>query len=256
MKKSSELSPPCPPGTDFAQTTLFKESLLPPGNSSAATETPSDFRLRLNQKLRTPLNGILGFAELLEMEPLTETSADYARHIRESARELLEIINAELTESDPTSSPPEEKAVNTAPCTECDVLYIEDDPVNFTLVQRILNHRPALKLAQATRGEIGVNLARTQKPKLILLDLHLPDIHGAEVLRLLRADAASVNIPVVVVSADATPSQIERLLSGGARNYLTKPLSIRPFLAIVDEIVRSQSNLSTPSDLRHGESAI
>jgi CheY-like chemotaxis protein len=242
MKKSSEFSPPSQPGTDFAQMTFLKESRPPPAHSSAATEMASDFRLRLNQKLRTPLNGILGFAELLEMEPLSATSADYARHILESARELLEIINSELTESDSASSLPEEKTVSAAPCTQCDVLYIEDDPVNFTLVQRILNHRPALKLAQATRGEIGVNLARTQKPKLILLDLNLPDIHGAEVLRLLRADAASVDIPVVVVSADATPSQIERLLSAGARNYLTKPLSIRPFLAIVDEIVQPKSN--------------
>src|SRR6202008_982063 len=114
-----------------------------------------DFRLRLNQKLRTPLNGILGFAELLEMEPLSATSADYARHILESARELLDIINGELTESDLPSAPPDQKTVSAAaPCTQCDVLYIEDDPVNFTLVQRILNHRPALKLAHATRGEI------------------------------------------------------------------------------------------------------
>ena len=97
--------------------TFLKESLPPLANSSAATEMSSDFRLRLNQKLRTPLNGILGFAELLEMEPLTATSADYARHILESARELLEIINGELTESDLASSRPEEKTVSAAPCT-------------------------------------------------------------------------------------------------------------------------------------------
>src|SRR5882762_3730768 len=149
MKETSELSPQAAPGTDFAQTTFLKESLPPPANSSAATEVSSDFRLRLNQKLRTPLNGILGFAELLEMEPLTPTSADYARHIVESARELLEIINGELAETDLSSAPPAEKAVSAAPCAQCDVLYIEDDPVNFTLVQCILNHRPALKLAQA-----------------------------------------------------------------------------------------------------------
>ena len=70
---------------------------------------------------------------------------------------------------------------------------------------------------------------------MILLDLNLPDMHGAEVLRRLQEQPETAGIPVVVLSADATPSQIERLLSAGARNYLTKPFDIDPFLALVDE---------------------
>jgi len=72
---------------------------------------------------------------------------------------------------------------------------------------------------------------------MILLDLNLPDIHGSEVLRRLQSDTETAKIPVVVLSADATPSQIERLLSAGARNYLTKPFDIDPFLAVIDETV-------------------
>jgi CheY-like chemotaxis protein len=119
----------------------------------------------------------------------------------------------------------------------CDVLYIEDDPVNFTLVERILEFRPALKLMHARTGESGVELALSTQPKLVLLDLNLPDMHGSEVLRQLQREPAAAKIPVVVLSADATPSQIERLLTAGARNYLTKPFDIDPFLAVVDEAV-------------------
>ena len=121
--------------------------------------------------------------------------------------------------------------------TSCDVLYIEDDLVNFTLVERILEFRPTLKLMHARSGEIGVELAQAHRPRLILLDLNLPDMHGSEVLRRLQNEPATANVPVVVLSADATPSQIERLLTAGARNYLTKPFDIDPFLAVVDEMV-------------------
>jgi CheY-like chemotaxis protein len=123
-----------------------------------------------------------------------------------------------------------------APAT-CDVLYIEDDPVNFTLVERILEFRPSLKLMHARSGGDGVELAQTYHPKLILLDLNLPDMHGSEVLRRLQTQPQTATVPVVVLSADATPSQIERLLTAGARNYLTKPFDIDPFLAVVDEMV-------------------
>ncbi|HEX8899462.1 MAG TPA: response regulator, partial [Chthoniobacterales bacterium] len=86
-------------------------------------------------------------------------------------------------------------------------------------------------------GESGVELAVAHQPKLVLLDLNLPDMHGSEVLRQLQDEPATANVPVVVLSADATPSQIERLLTAGARNYLTKPFDIDPFLAVVDEMV-------------------
>jgi len=191
-----------------------------------------EFLAHLNQKLRTPLNAIMGFAELLEMQCENASMADNVKQILKAARALLDVINRELAEPNHGN-----EASNVAPTSQCDVLYIEDDPANFVLVQRILEQRPAVKLLQATRGEMGLTLAETHGPRLILLDLNLPDIHGSEVLRRVQQNAATMHIPVVVISADATASQIERLLSAGARNYVTKPFNIEPFLAVVDEIL-------------------
>jgi CheY-like chemotaxis protein len=78
-------------------------------------------------------------------------------------------------------------------------------------------------------------MAKTQSPKLILLDLNLPDTHGADVLNVLHTTPETSEIPVVILSANAIPTQIERLLAAGARNYLTKPFDIDQFLAVVDE---------------------
>lgn len=193
------------------------------------------FRAELNQKLRAPLNAIIGFAALIAMRPGTANKDPDLEHVVKAARDLLAIINAELGDGSAAQAAESKPAAPSA--NSCDVLYIEDDPVNFTLVERILEFRPALKLMHARCGEAGVELAQIHHPKLILLDLNLPDIHGSEVLRRLQDEPTTSNVPVVVLSADATPSQIERLLTAGARNYLTKPFDIDPFLAVVDEMV-------------------
>lgn len=212
--------------------------LTSPAPAPAAFDKLSDrereFRAGLNQKLRAPLNAIIGFSELVAMRPGNAAQDADVQHILKAARDLLGVINKELGEEQGAE---EAAPVESVPKVSCDVLYIEDDPVNFMLVERILEFRPALKLLHARCGEAGVELAHTHRPKLILLDLNLPDIHGSEVLRRLQDEPATAKVPVVVLSADATPSQIERLLTAGARNYLTKPFDIDPFLAVVDEMV-------------------
>jgi CheY-like chemotaxis protein len=85
------------------------------------------------------------------------------------------------------------------------------------------------------QASLGLDLARTHLPDLILLDLNLPDMPGVEALRRLRADPTTAAIPVVVVSADATPGQIARLEAEGAVSYLAKPFDIADLLALVDE---------------------
>jgi signal transduction histidine kinase len=115
------------------------------------------------------------------------------------------------------------------------ILYIEDNLSNLRLVERILIRHPHLKLLAAMQGGLGLELARQHLPDLILLDLHLPDIGGDEVLQQLRAIAETRDIPVIIISADATPRQIERLLLAGAANYLTKPLDIKRFLQTLEE---------------------
>ena len=115
------------------------------------------------------------------------------------------------------------------------VLYIEDNFSNVTLVEQTLAERPALELITAVQGRVGLELARKHAPDLILLDLHLPDLPGWQVLHQLKADQATRDIPVIVISADATAPQIKRLISAGARAYLTKPLDIAEFFRVIDE---------------------
>ena len=115
------------------------------------------------------------------------------------------------------------------------ILYIEDNLSNLQLVQCLLAPRPEIKLLTAMQGALGLELARQHRPDLILLDLHLPGMDGPEVLRRLQSEAATCHIPVVVVSADATPGQIQRLLSEGARDYLTKPFPVRDFWRVLND---------------------
>ena len=128
-------------------------------------------------------------------------------------------------------------AAITAPHREVTLLYVEDNLANLSLVDTILLSRPGWRTIPALQGQIGVELAREHLPDVILLDLHLPDIPGDEVLRRLRSDPRTVAIPVVVVSADATSGTFERLRSAGANAYLTKPIDIDEFLAVVERFL-------------------
>jgi len=115
------------------------------------------------------------------------------------------------------------------------VLYIEDNLSNLRLLERILARRPGVTLLSAMQGSRGIELARDHQPDLIILDLHLPDLSGSDVLARLCTDPRTKQIPVVILSADATPGRIKRLLEQGARDYLTKPLDVRQVLTLVDE---------------------
>ena len=133
------------------------------------------------------------------------------------------------------------------------VLLIEDNPRNIHVIERILAQRPLVSLLTATHGRVGLELAQGRRPDLILLDLHLPDIGGAAVLSQLQADDATKNIPVVIISADATSGQIERLKKAGAREYITKPLDVPLFLSLMDEILKdkiSSQNLGETTQSR------
>ena len=129
-----------------------------------------------------------------------------------------------------------------APRAARTVLYIEDNLSNLTLIERIFARRPKVKLLAVMQGRLGLEMAREQRPDMILLDLHLPDIPGDEVLRHLRAEPETRDIPIVMLSADATPNQIERLRAAGASEYLTKPLDVQRFLQVVEETLEGGSH--------------
>jgi PAS domain S-box-containing protein len=125
------------------------------------------------------------------------------------------------------------------------VLYIEDNLSNLKLVEGVLSRRPSISLIPAMQGGLGLELAREHPCDLILLDLHLPDLPGSEVLARLLANPATSEIPVVVLSADATPGQVERMLDQGAREYLTKPLDVQRLLEVLDELLFSAAGTAT-----------
>ena len=128
------------------------------------------------------------------------------------------------------------------------LLYIEDNLSNLTLIEEILEERPEIELLSAMQGQVGLDLARQHSPDLILLDLHLPDLPGWEVLSQLRLSETTADIPVVVISADATPRQIKRLIKAGALSYLTKPLDVTEFFRVLDNtIVTNGTKASLPN---------
>jgi CheY-like chemotaxis protein len=117
-----------------------------------------------------------------------------------------------------------------------EVLYIEDNPSSLRLVERVLHRRPGVAMIAAGDGRTGVDLARRRHPALVLVDLHLPDMTGADVLRALTHDPATCDIPVVALSAGGRRDQGEHLRAEGARAYLTKPFEIDELLGLVDTV--------------------
>jgi len=119
------------------------------------------------------------------------------------------------------------------------VLYIEDNLSNLELVNGLLARFGDVRVIPAVQGQLGIELAARHRPDLILLDLHLPDLDGDEVMRRLRADERTAGIPVIVLSADATPAQVQRLKRSGALEYVTKPIDVPGFLKAVESVLGS-----------------
>ena len=113
------------------------------------------------------------------------------------------------------------------------VLYIEDNPVNLFLVQAVFAPRADVDLVTAADGQQGLELARRYRPRLILLDLHLPDMDGEEFLERLRADPSIADLAVVIVSAENPEEEHRDLSQFGIIGYVTKPLDLGPFEQLV-----------------------
>ncbi len=123
------------------------------------------------------------------------------------------------------------------------VQYVEDNETNAEVMRGILALRPQVKLEISALGLDGLSAIRQRRPSLILLDMHLPDIDGLELLRHLQADPETADIPVMVVSADATEARIAEAIAAGATHYLTKPVNVPQFLAALDEALEQLDTL-------------
>jgi len=114
------------------------------------------------------------------------------------------------------------------------LLYVEDNPANLKLVERLIARRPDLRLLSASDGDLGIQLARTNLPDVILMDINLPGISGIDALKILREDPSTMHIPVVAISANAMPRDIEKGLNAGFFRYVTKPIGVNEFLSTLD----------------------
>jgi CheY-like chemotaxis protein len=115
------------------------------------------------------------------------------------------------------------------------LLYVEDNPANLKLIEQLIARRRDIRLLSARDGSLGIQLALAHQPDVILMDINLPGISGIEALRILRADPATTHIPVVALSANAMPRDIERGLQAGFFRYLTKPIKINEFMETLAE---------------------
>jgi PAS domain S-box-containing protein len=114
------------------------------------------------------------------------------------------------------------------------LLYVEDNPANLKLIEQLIARRPDIRLLSARDGIIGIDLARDHQPDVILMDINLPGISGIEALEILRKDPATKHIPVIALSANAMPRDIEKGMQAGFFRYLTKPIKVNEFMATLE----------------------
>ncbi len=133
-----------------------------------------------------------------------------------------------LTQTQPK---PAQAPVQAPPKT---LLYIEDNPANMKLVERLMDRRPDIVLLTAVDGTLGIALARAALPDVILMDIHLPGISGIDALKALREDPSTAHIPVIALSANAMLRDIEMGQQLGFFRYLTKPIVVEDFMRTLD----------------------
>jgi len=117
------------------------------------------------------------------------------------------------------------------------VLIVEDNEKNMKLVRDILQHKGHATL-EATNGEEGVRMAIAHRPGLILMDIHLPGIDGIEALRRIRSDPVLAAIPAVAITASVMPEEQRQIGSSGFDAFVSKPISLKPFVATVDRFLK------------------
>jgi CheY-like chemotaxis protein len=136
--------------------------------------------------------------------------------------------------ADPVESPDSVRAQVEAGAQIRTLLYVEDNPANLMLVEDLIARRPDIRLLSARDGNRGIEIARASQPDVILMDINLPGISGITALKILALDPSTAHIPVVALSANAMPRDIERGLEAGFFRYLTKPIKVNEFMETLD----------------------
>jgi CheY-like chemotaxis protein/anti-sigma regulatory factor (Ser/Thr protein kinase) len=115
------------------------------------------------------------------------------------------------------------------------LLYVEDNPANMKMVEQLIARYPDIRLETAVNGTLGIEIARAVRPNVILMDINLPGISGVEALKILQDDPATAQIPVVAISANAMPRDIEKGLEAGFFRYITKPIKVKEFMKTLNQ---------------------
>jgi len=150
--------------------------------------------------------------------------------------DLLRDVTPQLAAGNAMSSEPALQTQENA--TPRILLYVEDNPANLMLVEQIIESHPQVRMLSARDGNLGIALARAHLPDVILMDINLPGISGIQALKILRKDPATMHIPVVAISANAMPRDIEKGLEAGFFRYLTKPIKVNEFMNALDDALK------------------
>jgi CheY-like chemotaxis protein len=128
------------------------------------------------------------------------------------------------------------------------LLYVEDNPANLELVAQLIERRGDLHMMSAGDGTLGIEYARACLPDVILMDINLPGISGIEAMQVLRADPSTAHIPIIALSANAVPRDIERGLEAGFFNYITKPIKVGEFMDALDVALLLSQGATAPAE--------
>jgi signal transduction histidine kinase/CheY-like chemotaxis protein len=187
-----------------------------------SSEEGTGIGLVVTKQLVELMGGVIGF------ESIVGTGSVFWVELPASCAPELEFNGNDESASDEL-----DPVAQTSP-SQRTLLYVEDNPANMALVEQLIARRNDLKLLTAIDGHLGIQLARTYQPDVILMDINLPGISGYGALNILREDPATAHIPVMALSANAVPRDIEKGLEAGFFRYLTKPIRVNEFMDALD----------------------
>jgi len=216
--------------TGFGLTPDQLDQLFQPFNrlgQESGTEEGTGIGLVVTRKLIELMGGVLGVESTIGVGSefwfeLTASSAPKLAHEKIADGVLDERDHVERNPLSPQHT----------------LLYVEDNPANLALVQQLVARRSDLKLLSATDGHKGIELARTYLPDVILMDINLPGVSGYGAMKILHEDPKTAHIPVLALSANAIPRDIEKGIEAGFFRYLTKPIMVREFMDALDVAFR------------------
>jgi PAS domain S-box-containing protein len=186
----------------------------------SSTEQGTGIGLVMSKRLVELMGGVISVESTVGVGSVFwfELDADEAPQIVLDSTPLSPVANPQRNQEAPTHT----------------LLYVEDNPANLTLVQKLIARRPELRLLTAVDGLQGIQVARDNLPEVILMDINLPGISGIDAMKILRKDPLTAHIPVLAISANAMAGDIKRGMEAGFFGYLTKPIKVNEFMTALD----------------------